>query len=301
MAGACTTLYSANAYKGMRMKRWIVGALCLALVVTAFADGPNAVRKRAEGSMLVTGWIEVAPDGSVHGYTLDQADKIPAVVTDLIQKNVPTWKFKVDSNPSVIERAKMSVRIVVRPLDAKNDTLAIIGATFGEPGNPDGEYVSTKVRKPPTYPDAAINARVDGTVYLYLRVGRDGNVQDAVAEQVNLGVYGSDMQMSHYRNVLAGAALAAAKQWTFNTPTTGKHVDDAYWDVRVPIQFNLHVRGTPEVDTYGKWEVYIPGPHQPIPWLKSGLQTPSASDALPDGSISQVDQDLQLLTSLEGA
>jgi hypothetical protein len=283
------------------MKRWIVGTLCIALAVTALAESPYSVRKRAEGSMLVTGWIDVAADGSVHDYTLDRSDKIPAVVLDLIQKNVPGWKFKVDGNPNVIERAKMSLRLVTRRVDDTHDSIALVGATFGDSGNSQGEYVSGKVRKPPFYPQSAIAARVDGTVYLYVRVGRDGQVENVAAEQVNLGEYGSDSQMREYRNILADAALKAARQWTFNTPTAGKHVGDPYWDVRVPVQFHLNVIGAPKEDPYGKWQVYIPGPHETIPWLKSDLPITPSSDAIPEGSISQINQDLQLLTSLEGA
>jgi hypothetical protein len=290
-----------DAYKGMRMKRWIVGALCVALAATALAESPDSVRKRAEGSMLVTGWIDVAPDGSVHDYTLDRPDRIPSVVTDLIQKNVPSWKFKVDGNPNVIERAKMSLRLVARRVDDTHDSIAITGATFGDSGNSEGEYVSPKVRNPPSYPQSAISARVDGTVYLYLRVGRDGQVEQAVAEQVNLAEFGSDRQMRQYRDVLADAALKAAKLWTFNTPTIGKHVDDSFWDVRVPVQFHLNVIGAPKEDPYGKWQAYIPGPHQPIPWLNNSPQITPASDAVPEGSISQIAQNLHLLTSLGGA
>jgi hypothetical protein len=283
------------------MKRWIVAVLGAVLAHAAVAAGPNEIRKQAEGSMLVTGWIDISPDGSVHDYTLDRPDRIPAGVTDLIQKNVPAWKFQVDGNPNVIERTRMNVRVVAKRVDDTHDSIAIKSATFGDSNPADGQSVSHKSMQAPKYPRSAVEARVDGTVYLYLRVGRQGQVEDAVAEQVNLGVYGSDMQMRHYRDVLADAALDAAKQWTFNPPTTGKHIDDAYWDVRVPVAFNLKPAGAPPVDNYGKWQVYIPGPRQPVPWLKSGLQVTPTSDAVPEGSISQVNQDLRLLTPLEGA
>jgi hypothetical protein len=38
---------------------------CLLLSGVALAAGPNEVRKRVQASMLVTGSIIVAPDGSV--------------------------------------------------------------------------------------------------------------------------------------------------------------------------------------------------------------------------------------------
>jgi hypothetical protein len=282
------------------MKRWIVATFCAGLAYTAWATNPDEVRKQAEGSMLVTGWIEVSPDGSVHGYTLDRSDKIPAVVADVIQKNVPTWKFKLDGNPNAIERAKMNLRVVAKRVDDTHDSVAIAGATFGDSSATSDESVTYKSRPSPTYPPSAVQARVGGTVFLYLRVDRKGQVEDTVVEQVNLDAYGNDLQMRRYRDILADAALDAAKRWTFNTPTAGKHIDDPYWDVRVPVNFDLRPAGSTIEDTYGKWQVYIPGPHQPIPWLNSGSQTLPTSDAIPEGSISQVNQDLHLLTPIEG-
>jgi len=168
------------------MKRWIVAALSASLAFAAWAAGPNEVRERAEGSMLVTGWIDVSPDGSVHSYTLDKPGKLPAVVTDLIQKNVPAWTFKLDGNPNMIERARMSIRLVARRADDTHDAVTITGANFGESNPASGESVTYKSRQPPKYPLSAVQAHVGGTVYLYLRVDRQGQVADAVAEQVNL-------------------------------------------------------------------------------------------------------------------
>lgn len=283
------------------MRHGIVGLLCAVLSCAVLAAGPDAVRKREEATMLVTGRIDVMPDGSVHGYSIDRPEKVPAAVTDLIQKNVPNWKFKIADNSNVIEQARMNLRIVAKPTDDGQYAIRIASSSFGEQKDLGSEYVSAKDRAAPKYPLSAEKARVDGTVYLFLRVGRQGQVEDAVAEQVNLRQYGSDMEMQRYRDVLADAALKAAKTWTFNTPTTGKHVADAYWNVRVPVAFNLKVRGAPEDDTYGKWQGYIPGPRQPIPWAQKTPQLSISPDAIPAGSISQADQNLQLMTPPAGA
>lgn len=281
------------------MKSWIAGVFCALMACTARAES-DAVRNIAEASMLVTGWIEVAPDGSVHDYTIDRPEKLPPSVLGLIQKSIPGWKFHFAEHADAIQRAKMNLRIIARPIDEQHDSVAISGATFGNEGATATDHVTFKDRQPPKYPRTAVDARVNGTVFLLLRVGRQGQVEDAAVEQVNLGVYGRETQMAHFRSVLGNAALEAARKWTYNLPSTGSHVMDPYWYVRVPVAFNLHVMGTPH-DTYGKWEPYIPGPRASIPWAKNDSRLSSSSDAIPEGGISQADASLQLTTALGGA
>ena len=281
------------------MKRWIAAALCTLMACVAWA-GTSDVRKTAEATMLVTGSIEVAPDGGVYQYTLDRPEKIPPSVVDLIKKSVPGWKFRFAERVDAIQRAKMSLRIVAKPVDDQHDSLRISSANFGDTDAHATDHVTYKDRQPPRYPPAAIDARVDGTVFLLLRVNKEGQVEKVAVEQVNLGVYGREAQMHHFRTVLGNAALDAAKSWTYNLPTTGSHVLDPYWDVRVPVNFNLRPANLPQEDTYGKWEPYIPGPREWIPWHQNNPQQ-SSSDAIPAGSISQADPSLHLTTALDGA
>jgi TonB family protein len=282
------------------MRRALAGLMLMALTFTASAAGPSEVLKRAEASMLVTGWIEVMPDGSVHDFTIDHPEKLPPAVVTLIQNNVPTWKFKLDNNPQVIERARMNLRIVAKHLDDTHDTIAIAGTNFDQPYMP-GQYPTYKERLQPKYPREAIDARVDGTVYLLLRIGRDGTVTNAGVEQVNLGEYGSDKEMQQFREMLADSALYAARHWTFNVPTSGESANRLFWDIRVPVNYNLVAWGPSHPDTYGKWAGYIPGPREVIPWRQQDPHPSSqGSDAIPDGSISQADENLKLQTPLNG-
>lgn len=283
------------------MKQWMVGLFCVLMAYTAFAEGPAAVRKRAEASMLVTGTIEVMPDGSVSSYAIDQADKLPSAVVQVIQQNVPSWKFQLDGRPDAAVKAKMSLRLLARRIDDKHDSVSISATQFGEDHKVPGETVSYKTRLPPSYPGLALRSRVSGTVYLVVRIGRDGQVEDAAAEQVNLTVYASDRDMELFRNDLAKAAIVAARQWTFNIPTTGKHVADDYWVARVPVNFNVRPRGaSDEPVAYGKWQAYVPGPRQLVPWLEKSKLLSGAADAVPDGGLYPVDQTLQLTPPLGG-
>lgn len=250
--------------------------------------------------MLVTGSIEVAPDGGVYNYSLDRPERLPPSVVDLLKKSVPAWRFHFDQPVKAIQRAKMSLRILAKPIDDQHESIFVSSTNFGEANANASDHVTFKDRQIPRYPLAAIESRVNGTVFLLMRVDRQGKVEQVAVEQVNLGVYGRESQMRSFRKVLGNAALEAAKNWTYNLPTTGTHVLDDHWDVRVPVAFDLHRFGAPPEDDYGQWETYIPGPREMIPWRENKARQ-SSSDAIPAGSVSATDQSLQLQTALGGA
>ncbi|QRP64339.1 energy transducer TonB [Rhodanobacter sp. FDAARGOS 1247] len=284
------------------MKNWLAGWCCLLLCGVAFASSPGGVRKRVQASMLLTGTIVVAPDGSVRSYAIDRADQVEPAAMSLVNRSIPAWKFEpvLLAGKPVAAKATMSLRVVAKPIGDGNYSLAINGTHFGQEAP--GQHVTYQNRVPPTYPPQAIKGRVTGTVYLVLRVGRQGQVEDAEAEQVNLAVIASDRDMVQWRNVLAKSALAAARKWTFHTPTSGEYVNAPYWVARVPVAYHLKTLDEPEVDTYGKWQAYVPGPKELVPWIDSQRLLSGSADALPGDGIYQLDRNgLQLLTPLSGA
>ena len=279
---------------------WLCGWLLAGAVGTAHAATASQVQKTAEAGMLVTGTVEVNPDGSLHGYTLDNPEKLPPVVVDVVNKTVHAWEFKLSGPITEVLKTKMSLRVVAKPLGDGQFSVAVQGSSFGDKG-PRGDQVYFKDRPRPVYPQPAINARVSGTAYLVLRIGRDGTVQEAIAEQVNLDQYDREASMERYRKWLADASLQAAKQWTFNTPTSGAEVDNPYWVVRVPVNFNLRAWGAPRATpAYGQWEAYIPGPRQTPPWIGKALASESP-DAMADGEVGSGDARLQLIKPTGGA
>jgi TonB family protein len=283
------------------MRRWLVGLFCVLLSGAALAAGPSALYKQAQASMLLTGTIVVAPDGSVRSYAIDRAEKLPPEVTGLIASNIPQWKFEPTllAGKPVAAEAKMSLRVVAKPMGDGNYSLSIRGTHFGQ--DMPGEVISYKKRVQPVYPRQAVQDRASGTVYLLVRVGRQGQVEDAVAQQVNMAVLDSSHQVERGRQALAKAALQAAWQWTFNPPTSGKDVNADYWVASVPVNFSLGYAGEARVDKYGQWEVYVPGPRQPVPWFDRKGQLSSSVDALPPGGLYQLDRGPQLTTPLDGA
>lgn len=93
-----------------------------------------------------------------------------------------------------------------------------------------GDYVFVEelpeavTRVPPSYPDLAREAGVDGTVLVQALVGKDGRVRDVrVVKSIPM---------------LDDAARAAVRQWVFK-PALSNNKPVAVW-VAVPVKFSLH-------------------------------------------------------------
>lgn len=276
-------------------KQWLVGMAALAMTGVAVAEGPGAARKRAEASMLITGEIMVATDGSVTGYAVDKQEKLPPQVQSLLAQATPKWRFEpvMRDGQAVAAKAHMNLRIVAKrdTPDSPDYMISIASASFGEEGA-GGEQMTYAKRTPPSYPRNAAAAGVQGTVYLAIRVGRDGKVMDVAVEQVNLGVVGSDTEMKAWREALASPAVRVAKDWTFIPPTKGAHANDPDYVARVPVMYRLNRNERPG-DLYGTWQPYVPGPKETVSWIQDGG---SNTDALPDNGLYLVNSGLKLLT-----
>jgi hypothetical protein len=246
--------------------RAVFAATCLFASAATFAAGPATVRKQAEASMLVTGKIQVDTAGKVTGYTLDHQDKLPSGVVRLLDQAVPNWTFEpvlMDGRP-VNASTDMSIRVVAKKDSEETYSIGIRGASFGDNGTRPEEQPQAKDLSPPDYPEVAVRAGVTGTVYLLLRVGRDGQVSDAIAEQTNLGVVASERVMDGWRRRLEDVSIRRSREWKFVPPSQGESADEAFWVVRVPVVYSL---GRPSKEPrYGVWESYIPGPRHSSPW-----------------------------------
>ncbi len=281
-------------------KAWIVTLLLSLLPLAATAAPKAEVLKQVESSMLVKGTIDIDTDGSVNSLAIDQADKFPGGLVDFVQKQVKHWKFE----PVVIEgkarlaRAPVSLRVVARKLDDDNYSIAIRNANFDSEIPKEGESLSSKRLQPPRYPLSVARSGASGTAYVVVKVDASGRVTDAVVEQVNLRTIGTTKEMESWRGALADAAVKAARSWTFIPPVVGEAADDGFWSARVPVDFEMDVS---RKFVYGKWELYIPGPRQSIPWSKE--DRPGFSpDSLAEGGVYMIGQDKgpKLLTALDG-
>ena len=273
------------------MKRWVMGLCALLLAGACLASEPSA-RERVEASTLVDGTIGITPEGKVLAYTLDRPERLQPVVREAIAKAVPQWTFQpvlLDGKP-VAAKTKMHLRLVAKPQGDDNYQLSIRSAYFGDQSS----SVKHVRQVPPRYPQQAIRARLGGTVYLLLRIDREGKVLDAVARQVNLDAIASDHVLKQWRELFADVSLRAARQWTFSP---AKPDDPAVRDVTVPVAYATREFGSARPDTYGQWERYVPGPVEPAPWFDADKMLSGGADALPgEGIYGQ--PSLSLLTPL---
>ena len=304
-------MYDDGRYMGgiLPMKRLVMLIVCLLFSSMAAANSVEAVRKQAVGSMLVTGWIKITPAGAVDSYQVDKSSEIPSTVLTLLQRSVPGWKFRpvAVAGHLVEAKARMSVRVMAKPIANERYSLSIVGAQFGQNtagARPTTDSMSYKHKVKVSYPYSASSQNASGTVYVVAQVNRQGQVEKAWAQQVNLRFAADEGEMRAMRSALARASLKSVKQWTFNMPTTGPDSLQPYQFARIPIAFSIS--NQPEAK-YGQWDVYVPGPIQAPPGLFDLPSIPDRKliianvDATPPGGELSMTGRLQMITKLDGS
>lgn len=280
------------------MKTWCgLAGIGLWLALGGGGAAAKEVPGQIEASMLVTGAIEVNPDGSLRDYGLDRPEKLPPGVLQVIDQSVRHWTFTYTGAANEPVRSRVNLRIVAVP--AANDSMQVrvAGVTLlPYEDAPETTVTQDNNGHYPDYPQRLLRARVSGTVYVALRVGRDGKLMDAVAEQVNLDQRVTAGEAKVYRESLAQSTLRAAQQWSFKTPSRGEDAHAPYWVVRLAVTYAFERPG----DNYGQWKVYVPGPRERAPWI-SGALLAQAPDALPDGVLQGSAAPLRLSTPLGGS
>ncbi len=291
----------------MGMRLWIGLVLCafVASTSTSTSAGVAQVRKQVEMSLLATGVIDIDQDGTVSAHVLDQPDKLPPAVVELLGKAIPQWRFEpVEADGKVVKaRTRMTVRVAANKQDDGSYQVRVNSASFsGTQDNEAGETIAVDGKMtPPRYPMQAAMAGIQGTVYLVLKIDRQGRVEEVVEEQTNLTWLGNEREMEQARSILARAAKSAASKWRYKPPTRGEQADDPHWSVRVPVEFALcdspRECGQSTSEPYGVWQAYIPGPKNSVPWI-SDEDNGQSPDALVAGGAYPVGAGPRLLTRL---
>lgn len=279
------------------------GTIAPATLLAAPDAKPASARNQIETSLLVSGNVDIETDGSVSRLDIDQEDKLPAGVVKLVRTYGMQWKFApvIRAGQVVKARAPLSLRVVAKKLDDGNYQVALRGVSFERYDGKDPESVASIKLDPPRYPSDAFRAGAGGTVYLVLKVSREGRVADALAEQVNLRIMSTDGEMRRLRNEFADSALEASRKWTFRVPTEGAEAAKPYWTVRVPVSYAIGYGRKPD-DGYGTWINYVPGPRQTAPWEQDVDGGPGFEpDTLTDGGVYMANSNApRLLTPLQG-
>lgn len=269
-----------------KMRMLMIAALALAWPMTALA-----VKPAADIEMEVGGKIAVGPDGLVRDYTL--TSKLPAAVAELVERNVRSWKFEpilVDGKP-VIAETRLRMVLHGTPVGEDSYTLKVENVWFGEPER-------AHDMKPPRYPAEAARAGLGAKVVLVLKLDADGNVVDVLAEQTSLDMRTHSEQVAEkWRRVFEQASVAAARKWKFTPGETvnGEAVGSL---VRVPTTFRM---GDSRKDDSGKWQAYVPGPINPIPWVtEDSVASQAGRDRLQDGDTQPLSSRFKLVGDVVG-
>ncbi len=280
-------------------------SLAVSLAFLASATAPVSARvpkvqlDQVVNSLSVSGTIEVDEQGKVSGHAIKDADAYDQAVRELLDRNIARWTFKPVLIDGVARRARfdMYLRLEAKPLDDKRFEVTIASAAFGNKDKAATQaQVASRDRFAPTYPTTENYLGVGGTVVTVLKIGRDGKVEDVLVEQTNLKAVGTAGAMKQWRADLERVSVAAARQWTFDIPTTGSRADWPYWCMRVPFTFIPY--GASEKSKPGQWESYVPGPRQAVKWALDGEKPDQNADALPGGRAFPLKQPLHLLTAL---
>jgi hypothetical protein len=272
------------------MRAFVIGLL---LCIGVVASAPASVRDQVESSLLVTGSIEVDASGEVIAHRIDQPERIYPAVLALVDRAIAGWRFQPamrNGQPRAMD-ANMRLFLVARRAGDGEVAVRIASAHFREPGAPETDQVQLERRGRLAFPGVLVRRGVSGTVYVAVRLDREGHVADAAVRQVDLTVIASPADMARWRDLLARPTLAAARRWTFRVPTTGPHAGKDHYTGVLPVAYSFN-RGPP---AYGEWQAYVPGPRADIAWLDEDAV---ASEALPEGEFAQ-DAGLRLLTPLE--
>ena len=276
-------------------------SVLLALLVFSAAvhadTGRGGVRKQVESSLSVTGTVDITPAGDVVAHTLDQPEKLPKGIVDMVARIAPRWKFEsIPLQGNAVSRSAMSLLFVAKKHDDGQLTVELRSASFNGPSPQGRTTLDKKTFRTPDYPFAALGGSgVSGTVYLVVRYDREGRILDIDAEQVNMRVIGTEAQMAQWRRALTQSCLTAAKRWKLVVPDGGIPKDRDFTVGRIPVSFSMEsMRET----RYGQWEAYIPGPRASIPWMANTSLAGSAPDAFAPGAFHSADAQRHLLTSL---
>jgi len=278
-----------------RLVLLLCGLICMPAVL---GETTAAMQKRTEASMLVTGSIDIAPDGIPSSLALDHRERLPSDVIALIDRASAQWRFAPDPTTDVdaSRHASVALRIVGRREDDGTYRNRIRSASFGD------RRADSRMRPlsqpSPIYPLFGWQNHIGADVYLLMRLDASGAVTDVSAYQVNLDTVTTLVPMDQIRKLFAEASIKAVKHWTYRLLQPAQTKDGAQL-VRVPVHFNAGARHA--LDLYGQWQVYLPGPKEEVPWLdKYGLAKPALNDdTLPTGTLQPLQSSIALVSPLD--
>lgn len=220
-------------------------------------------------AMAVRGTIDVAADGSLIGYNVADEQRIPQNVRGLIAQTAAAWRFNPlpADDQQAPRHAFMELTIGANQLEDGSYLVFARDAYFhtGETRTLDRNSGIKQSR--PAYPDYALRKNISGTVHLILKADLEGNILDVVARRVDLDATRPKREEDRGREVLAKAAIRAARQW--HAPAPGWPEDGpGYRVIAARMVFSFVSRSDSfNKDNVGKWGKFNPGPLASAHWI----------------------------------
>lgn len=246
---------------------FLVLVVALVAVWHPEAAADLAAKSQVESSLRLAGSIDIAADGSVEDIALERVEKVPQAVLKFARDAALRWRFEPIRNAegeAIAVSSPVRMLLVAREVTGGDFELRIESVSFDRhiPNNP--ASLVYEHAPPPKYPNKPRKAWVQGTVYVVVKVGRDGRVEDLGVRQVNLQAMARESEMRRWREAFAAASVQAIREWRFRVPTEGISVDLDRWFVIIPIAFRLQGDGIRVSDS--PWEAYVRGPREALPW-----------------------------------
>ncbi|KER87979.1 hypothetical protein GW16_03860 [Xanthomonas arboricola pv. celebensis] len=252
----------------MQWKQKIVLGFAMGLALLGNAQaGSSSARQLTEASMNVSGTLTLTPEGVVTAVALKDEAQLPVAVRERVKHSIAAWRFDPvkDDGSALPATLPMNLLLVAKPTDDNRYLISIRSAHFGGEAQDVGS-VRSKDMQPPAYPVNAFRGGATGVVYLLLKIGRTGKVEDVVAEQVNLTALVPESKRARWRQEFADASMSKARHWEFLPPTEGPDVNAPFWVMRVPVTFEIASSERDLNARQKQWQAYLPGPRQAAPW-----------------------------------
>ena len=281
------------------MRRLLLLCILLACSFTSTAaNGPGAVRKQVESSMLVTGTIDITPAGDVIAHTLDKPEKLPKGIVEMTTRLLTQCKFEpMALRDKAISRSTMTLLFIAKRLDDGRYNIDLRSASFRSGNLEDKVRVDPKENPRLSYPVSLVHSGVSGTIYLQLKIDHDGKVANIDASHVDLRVIGSEPEMKRWRNMMASSSVETVRKWNFIVPKSGSEANAGFWFGTIVIRYQTENESDAE---YGRWQTYVAGPKALIPWLQDTRLAGENIDALTPNRFHTAGTDRRLLTPLTG-
>lgn len=252
----------------MRIRTFLTSLLLAGLLACSF--DLLAAKVKTESGMLVTGSIEVSAAGEVLRHTLDQPERLPEAVRRFADSLIPTLRFDAVETPGQAPtRSLMRLYFVAADNGNGGYAIRLRDAWFDSEKATDTVTALPRAAGQMPPPRGPLPMPMTATVYLALKIDRNGTVADIDVSHVDLGVSAPESSMKQWRRTLGGWISDFVKKARFAIPTTGPDAQREYWTGLYAFPVSISSDDDPPKNgtDYGRWQTFVPGPRKEIPWL----------------------------------